>query len=186
MAILTRIFRLFKADIHGIMDQIEDQGLLLKQHLRDMEESLVQKEAKLKQMCFMRDQARQDYDKGINESNGLEQDLEAAIRKGRDDIARMLIKKIKPLAHIQSGRCSHIDRLNHEIEQFKEDMEQKRLQYEQLRQQAANFFHHAEKQNEDQRWPGMHADFGVYELSDEEIELELLQRKEALKGGAIS
>jgi phage shock protein A len=46
MAILTRIFRLFKADIHGIMDQIEDQGLLLKQHLRDMEESLVQKEAK--------------------------------------------------------------------------------------------------------------------------------------------
>jgi len=41
MAILTRIIQLFKADIHGVMDQLEDQGLLLKQHLRDMEESLV-------------------------------------------------------------------------------------------------------------------------------------------------
>ena len=71
MAILTRIFRLFKADIHGVMDHIEDQGLLLKQHLRDMEESLVQKEAKIKQMCFARDQARQDYEKGIKESNNL-------------------------------------------------------------------------------------------------------------------
>jgi phage shock protein A len=186
MAILTRIFRLFKADIHGVMDQIEDQGLLLKQHLRDMEEALVQKEAKLKQMCFAKDQARQDYEKGKNESNNLEQDLGVAIRKDRDDIARMLIKKLKPLAHIQSERCSHIDRLNHEIEQFREAIELQRLQFEQLRQQAANFFHRTQKQNEDHGWPAMQAGFGVHDLSDEEVELELLQRKEALKGGAIS
>jgi phage shock protein A len=186
MAILTRIFRLFKADIHGVMDQIEDQGLLLKQHLRDMEEALIQKEAKLKQMCFAKDQARQDYEKGKNESNNLEQDLGVAIRKDRDDIARMLIKKLKPLAHIQSERCSHIDRLNHEIEQFREAIELQRLQFEQLRQQAANFFHRTEKQNEDHGWPAMQAGFGVHDLSDEEVELELLQRKEALKGGAIS
>ena len=186
MAISTRIFRLFKADIHGVMDQIEDQGLLLKQHLRDMEEALIQKEAKLKQMCFAKDQARQDYEKGKNESNNLEQDLGVAIRKDRDDIARMLIKKLKPLAHIQSERCSHIDRLNHEIEQFREAIELQRLQFEQLRQQAANFFHRTEKQNEDHGWPAMQAGYGVYDLSDEEVELELLQRKEALKGGAIS
>ena len=185
MTILTRILRLFEADIHGIMDQIEDRGLLLKQHLRDMEESLVQKEAGLRQMGFVRDQVRQDYAKGKNESASLEQDLEVAIRKDRDDIARMLIKKLKPLVHIQSERCSHIDRLDHEIGQFKEDIEQKRLQYEQLRQQAVTFFHRAEKQNEYQRWPGMTADLGAHKLTDEEIELELLQRKEALKGGAI-
>jgi phage shock protein A len=186
MAILTRIFRLFKADIHGVMDHIEDRGLLLKQHLRDMEESLVQKEAKIKQMCFARDQARQDYEKGIKESNNLEQDLEVAIRKDRDDIARMLIKKLKPLAHIQSERCSHIDRLNQEIKQFKESIEHQRLQYEQLRQQAVNFFHRTEKQNQDHSWSAIQTEFGVHDLSDEEIELELLQRKEALKGGAIS
>ena len=184
MAILTRIFRLFKADIHGVMDQIEDQGLLLKQHLRDMEESLVQKEAKLKQMCFARDQVRQDYEKGIKESNNLEKDLEVAIRKDRDDIARMLIKKLKPLARIQSDRCSHNDRLNQEIEQFKENIERQRLQYEQFRQQAADFFYRTEKQNEAHSRPVMQADFDVHDLSDEEIELELLQRKEAITGGA--
>ena len=186
MAILTRILRLFKADIHGVMDHIEDQGLLLKQHLRDMEESLVQKEAELKQMCFARDQARQDYEKGKKDSDNLEQDLEVAIRKDRDDIARMLIKKLKPLTHIQSERCSHIDRLNHETKQLKENIELQRLQYEQLRQQAANFFHRNAKHNEDHRWTPTQADFGARDLSDEEIELELLQRKEALKGGATT
>ena len=97
----------------------------------------------------------------------------------------MLIKKLKPLANIQSERCSHIDRLDHEIGQFKEDIAQKRLQYEQLRQQAVNFFDRTEKQNEDRRGPDMHTDVGPHKISDEEIELELLQRKEALKGGAI-
>ena len=186
MAILTRIFQLFKADIHGVMDQIEDQGLLLKQHLRDMENSLVHKETKLKQMCFARDQTRQDYEKGIKENSNLEQDLEVAIRKDRDDIARMLIKKLKPMSRIQSERCSHIDRLNHEIEQFKEDFEQQRLQYEQLRQQAADFFHRTAKLNGDHSWPPMQAGSGAYDLSDEEVELELLQKKEALQGGALS
>ena len=58
MAIITRMIRLFKADIHGVMDQIEDQGLLLKQHLRDMEATLVQKEAGLKKMVLAKEQAQ--------------------------------------------------------------------------------------------------------------------------------
>jgi len=50
MGIFTRIIRLCKADMHGVMDQMEDQGLLLKQHLRDMETALNRKEMYLKQM----------------------------------------------------------------------------------------------------------------------------------------
>jgi len=40
MGITTRLVRIFKADLHGVMDQLEDQGLLLKQHLRDMQAAL--------------------------------------------------------------------------------------------------------------------------------------------------
>ena len=184
MAIFARIFQLFKADIHGVMDQIEDQGLLLKQHLRDMEESLVQKDARLKQMCLARDRVQRNYEKGMKESNQLEQDLEVSIQKDRDDIARMLIKKLKPLNRIQFGRRSHIDRLNQEIGQFKENIEQQHLQYEQLRQEAADFLQRTERQGGYDSGSAMTADFCIYDISAEEVELELLQRKEALKGGA--
>ena len=88
--------------------------------------------------------------------------------------------------HIQSDRDSHLNRLNHEIEAFKEDIEQQRLQYEQIRQQAADFFYRTAKQNRNHFCPAMPADFSFYDLSPEEIELELLQRKESLKGGAVS
>ena len=109
MAIITRMIRLFKADIHGVMDQIEDQGLLLKQHLRDMEASLIRKETGLKKMVLAREHAQQAFKKGQKECDNLEADLEIAINKEKDDIARMLIKKLKPLTHIQSERSNHID-----------------------------------------------------------------------------
>ena len=186
MAILTRMIRLFKADIHGVMDQIEDQGLLLKQHLRDMEASLVQKETKLKKMRLAMEQAQQEFKKGQNECDNLESDLEVAIKKDKDDIARMLIKKFKPLTRIQSERSNHIELLNREMVEFKENIDQQRLQYEQLKQKATAYFHHIEKQNMENIWGSNPADFGAHDLSAEEIELELLQRKEAIKGGVES
>jgi phage shock protein A len=186
MALLSRIIQLFKADIHGVMDQLEDQGLLLKQHLRDMEESLVEKEMKLKKMRSALDQARQDHQKGEKETGNLEQDLEVAIKKNRDDIARMLIKKLKPFTHLQSERRNHIDRLNHEIDQFKAYTEQQRLKYEQLRQKAAEYFCRKEKQNWQPVWLAAQSGLQLHDLSEEEVELELLQRKEALKEGGMA
>ena len=185
MALLSRIVQLFKADIHGVMDQIEDQGLLLKQHLRDMEESLVEKEMKLKKMRSALDQAQQDHQKGEKETGNWEQDLQVAIKKDRDDIARMLIKKLSPLTRLQSERRNHIDRLNHEIDQFNAVIEQQRIQYEQLRQKAAEYFYRQEKHNWDPIWPSAQSGLRLHELSKEEVELELLQRKEALKGGML-
>lgn len=186
MAIFTRIIRLFKADIHGIMDQIEDQGLLLKQYLRDMEESLNQKEAQFKKMVHSRDQAQQAYQTGKKETANLEQDLEVAIKKDRDDIARMLIKKLKPLTRIQADRHSHIERLNQEIDQFKAHVEQQRIQYEQLKQKASEYFHRTETQQWQEPLSALQPGFSSHELSEEEVELELLQRKEAIKGGAAT
>jgi phage shock protein A len=186
MAILTRMIRLFKADIHGVMDQIEDQGLLLKQHLRDMEASLVQKETKLKKIGFAMEQAQQAYKKGQNECDNLESDLELAIKKDKDDIARMLIKKLKPLTRIQSERSTHIDLLKREMIEFRENIDQQRLQHEHLKQKATVYFHRIEKQNIENTWEPIPTDFGANDLSAEEIELELLQRKEAIKRGAES
>ncbi len=186
MALLTRMIRLFKADLHGVMDQIENQDLLLKQHLRDMQESLVQKEAKLKHMRQARNQARQDYDQAEKERVRLEQDLTAALKKDKDDISRMLIKKLKPLTGLQTDRRNHIDRLSGEIEAYRENIEQQRLQYEQLHQKATEYFHRSQQPCWEDMWPSARTGMAARDLSEEEIELELLQRKEALKGGATS
>ena len=42
MALINRVARLFKADFHAVLDQIEEPELLLKQAVREMEDELAE------------------------------------------------------------------------------------------------------------------------------------------------
>ena len=183
MGILTRIVRICKADIHGVMDHIEDQGLLLKQHLRDMEKAISEKEAGLKNMMASRRLAQQEYDKYTRESEKIEQDLTAAIKKERDDIARMLIKKLKPLVSHTDEIGRHINVLDQDILHLKNFVEQQQLQYDQLQLRSKDFFHKTEQQAWDENLSTIMPKNHSQDLNPEEVELELLQRKETMKGG---
>ena len=93
MGIINRMFHIFRADIHGVMDQIEDQSLILKQQLREMEQALDRKQAQLSNMHSARDQIRKDYDRCQAEINKLDMEINTALGKDRDDIARHLIRR---------------------------------------------------------------------------------------------
>ena len=97
MGIASRIVNIFKADVHGVMDQFEDQELLLKQYLRDMAEALNQKEIELARKTARRKQVQKEHDKYYQQFQALDRDLTVAVQKGKDNIARMLIRKSKPL-----------------------------------------------------------------------------------------
>jgi phage shock protein A len=179
MGVITRIVRIFKADIHGVMDQLEDKELLLKQHLRDMEAALVQKEARLRQMKSVRKQMGHEHQKYVSDIQKLEQDLRVAIKKDKDDIARMLIKKLKPLSGLRDDLQNQMDALDQEIDGFKDSISRQRMQYDQLRHRSIEFFYRVE-QNEWERVNSKYFSENSHEqLSDQEIELELLRRKEA-------
>lgn len=184
MGILTRIVRLCKADIHGVMDQMEDRGLLLRQHLRDMEKSLSLKEVRLKKMRGSRRQAQQEYDKYKRECEKMEQDLTISIEKDRDDISRLLIRKLKPMAGHKDELGHHIETLDQEIAQLQDCIDKQRLQYEQFRLKSSEYCHKTEQQEWRKSMSAILPDITSQDLCDEEIELELLQRKEAVKGGA--
>ena len=115
MGLMTRFVRIFKADIHGVMDQLEDKGLLLKQYLRDMEDALAQKENRLGKVAAAQNQTQQASEKYRLEINKLEQDLTVAIKKDKDEIARMLIKKILPLTKLRDDVQHHLDHLDQKI-----------------------------------------------------------------------
>jgi phage shock protein A len=184
MGIMTRFMRLCKADIHGVMDQLEDKGLLLKQYLRDMEEELGQKEARLRKLVVSRDKLQQDCDKYSGECKKLDADIESALKKGKDDIARLLIKKIKPMTSHRDELTRHIQNLSREITQFHGLIEEQRLQYEQLELRAKEYFHREEREKWEQTIATTIPSVPSREPSEEEVELELLKRKEAAKGGA--
>jgi phage shock protein A len=50
MALINRMSRLFTADVHAVLDRIEEPDVLLKHAIREMEEELARSEQRVKQL----------------------------------------------------------------------------------------------------------------------------------------
>ena len=175
MSIATRFIRLWKADLHGVMESIEDKGLLLKQCLREMQDELESKEGALNTLVKKKEKARQEQ-----ENSKVEKDLEAAVSMGKDDISRFLIKKRLLLCRHLQELANHIQRLEQDIMHGHEAVAARKAQYEQVRLRASEFFRTAENKEWEHMFSEIIPSTIFQEPSDEEVELELLKRKKNL------
>jgi len=183
MGIMTRFTRLCKADIHGVMDQIENKELILKQCLREMEESIGKKQGKLKQLEAAFDQVRNETQQLKREVDKIEQDLKTAIEKEKDDIARLLIKKrMKTNQHMDaSGR--HAETIEKQIKMLNENIEAQKHQYAEMQLRSESWLQKAEHLKWEESTSRIIPETAWHSISDEEVELELIKRKDAIKGG---
>jgi len=184
MGIMTRFVRLCKADIHGVIDQLEDKDLLLKQYLRDMEEELAKKEAALKKMVAFREQVQREHERYTEKEQKIEQNITEAIGKENDELARLFIKKLKTLVYHREELSRHVERLNGEIEELVGSLEEQRLQYGHFKVKAAEYSRRRERDQWEKTIPSLIPYSFPREPSEAEVELEILQRREAMKGGA--
>jgi phage shock protein A len=183
MGIMTRMVRLCKADVHGVMDQLEDKGLLLKQYLREMETSLGHKEQQANALAQRIDRLAGRVARHGQEMLKLERDLVLALEKEKDDIARMLIRRRRALETASSHLTEQIETMTQEKTRLAETLANQRLQYQTLEakadaycsQAADRLFETASRHNAGTVYSS--------DPGDEEIELELLARKEALQKG---
>lgn len=186
MAIIARVVKIFKADIHGVMDRLENRRSLLKQHLRDMEEVLHRKEAQLRKMKASHNQKQKDLADYRQQWEALDHDLTVALRKNKDEIARMLLRKMKPLENMSEKLTRHLEALNEEMIQFKNHLKQQRLRYEQLKYRSTEYLRRTQMQQWEKDLVVPVSADGYGAPTDEEIELELLKRKEALEADSES
>lgn len=184
MGIMTRMLRLCKADVHGVMDQLEDKELLPKQYLREMETCLEQKERQVRALTQRHVRLTARIARHAEEMDKLEGDLTLALNKEKDDIARMLIRRRRALETAARHLKEQVETITQEKTQLSETLARQRLQYETLEARAGTYCRQAADQLfETPSHPDGEALFS-HNQTDEEIELELLERKEALhKGG---
>jgi phage shock protein A len=182
MGILSRMFRICRADVHGVMDQMEDKGLLLKQCLREMAQGLKDKEKRLALISQSCRQIERDFTQRRDEVQKLEKDLDLAVFKDKDDIARMLIRKRRTLQATSEQLSYRKEILVEEKRVLAETLDRQRLQYDQLKHRVASFCQQAEQGPTDT----VDASIAWKTPTQEEIELELLQRKEAVRQGGAA
>lgn len=93
MALITRLSRLFQADMHAVLDKIEEPELLLKQAIREMEESITTDERQIRCWEYELQQLTNKYDQQTETLTELEDKLSLCFKSNKDDLARSLIKR---------------------------------------------------------------------------------------------
>ena len=185
MGIMTRFVKLCKADMHGVMDKLEDRELLLRQYIREMEESIGHQETELEKMAADRERTKREYEARSEEMERTEQDLAVAIEKNKDDIARFLIKKLKPMTRHRDELVRHLESLDSDIEGLTDRIQERRRQFEELKLRASEYLRKRETNRLETELREVAAVGLLPEaISEEEVEIELIRRKEALLGGA--
>ena len=91
MAITNRVKRLLCADVHAVLDVIEEPEAILKQAIREMQEALDWKKARLtgNEKTLLSLQANQAYLE--EELVKIGKDLELALEEGAEDLSRKIL-----------------------------------------------------------------------------------------------
>lgn len=180
MKIMERITLLIRADAHGVMDQMEEQALLLKQHLRDAELELGHKRARVADV-EVRERELGDRVAALErELSALDADVELALAGDEEELARFAVRQLIP-------RRAARDRLSHKASVLREErvrigerLGAQELQFERMktdvRARLASLEQSERLRGESGPEAAIVAD-PAGGVADEEVELELLRRR---------
>ena len=175
--LFDRLGALLRADAHGVVDALEERGLMLKQHLREAELELLQKRARV--AALVEEEARlcDDHERRAKAVAALDEDVAMALGGGKEDLARFAVRRLLPQRRELLALAALIEDVASSREKLSARLVEQEEAFENLKQRARTHLAHAARNAE--------SELGDLDTSvaDEEIELELLRRRGATVGG---
>jgi phage shock protein A len=145
MALITRISRLFTADVHAVLDRIEEPEVVLRQAIREMAEEIARSEQRLRWLEGETRQLRERETDASATIADLDAELDLCFAAGEEELARSLVKR-KLVAEQQRKQASRrLEELKREHERLSAQIAEWQASLEDTRQKAELF---AEAQHE--------------------------------------
>ena len=178
MALINRVTRLFKADFHAVLDQIEEPELLVKQAVREMEDDLAETEQRIR-VCA-HDQDALGTRKGEIDSKlaQIDEELDLCFASKKDDLAMGLIRKKLEAERLSKRLSSQHSASGKYLDEQRAMLDENRATLEGLRQKAELFAKRVpvkgESEFDDIAWMAREL-----RVSDDEVEVAYLREKSA-------
>ena len=172
MALITRLSRLFHADMNAVLDQIEEPELLLKQAIREMEEAHSNNERQLK-LFDLEQQKLLSKSEEIKQSLlDHDEQLTICFESDKDDLARKLIKRKLETTHYLKSITAKIANITEDANQLKTQLKEQHSQLNSMKQKAEIF-----KQDNTHNTDGGHWNTNA-SIEDEDVEVAFLHEKQ--------
>jgi len=137
MALITRVSRLFRADLHAVLDRIEEPDILLRQAVREMEEALTGDERRIKLLVHEQGELNARA-QGIEQTLAdIDEELDLCFASDKDDLARALIRRKLEAQRTQKQLRRSRETLARTLTGLSQRLEERRGQLEGMRQKLA-------------------------------------------------
>jgi phage shock protein A len=170
MALINRMARLFTADMHAVLDRLEEPDVLLKQAIREMEEELARSEQRVRILEQERSTLAERHRKTAGMLADLEEQLGVCLTNGSDELTRRIIKRRLETERLASHLNERRAAIDGEIAARSATANEQREQLDVMRQKAELLTTNRAGGNEKGE-----TDFAV---SDAEVEVALLRERQ--------
>jgi len=173
MALINRFSRLFRADIHAVLDRIEEPSLLLKQAVREMEEDVYEDERELKLIKFELEQTPVLLNEVEASLEEIQLEINLCLDSKNEKLARSVIKRKLELQHRAKRIKLKADGLANELLCLSERLTTNRSRLMAMQQKL-------EILEEDQTNKTNHSEvyYSEVTISESDIEVALLREKQ--------
>jgi len=173
MALITRLSRLFHADMNAVLDHIEEPDLLLKQAIREMEETLTHNDRKVKLLDLEQKKLLSKQAEIIQSLTDLDLQLTICFESDKDELARVLIKRKLEAPQVLKAVTTNIANSVENGVQLKNQLKEHQSQLSSMKQKAEIFNQEGSANNTDGNWE-QHS----FSIQDEDVEVALLHEKQ--------
>ena len=173
MALIGRVARLLRADLHALLDQLEEPETLLRQAIREMEEILATDRARCKQL--LREQALlEEREQEVRQSlSSCESELDLCFEHGREALARDLIRRRLEAAELLKAMSAKHSRVVKSCGELTAAIEQNHSRLATIRQKADLLATEKFEESADDCRHSLDS-----RVLDQQVELELLREKQ--------
>jgi phage shock protein A len=159
--------------MNAVLDQIEEPELLLKQAIREMEETLSNNERQIK-LLDLEQQKLANKETDIKQSlTEMDEQLKVCFESGKDELARSLIKRKLETSQYLKSLMAKITHSTESANQLKSQLKEHQSQLNSMKQKAVIFKHDSTINNHDEHW-NIHSP----SVQDEDVEVAFLHEKQ--------
>ncbi|MEJ2456371.1 MAG: PspA/IM30 family protein [Candidatus Thiodiazotropha sp.] len=177
MALITRVSRLFRADVNAVLDRMEEPELLLKQAVREMEEELDRDQRRAKLLALEAKQIasrRNELDQRLAQTD---EEMDLCFDSDNEALARALLKRKLEAERFASFLERRQQELQAAAEELNKRIDENRSRLESMRQKAALLA--AQEPADDCASDWTDVEFArQFSVTDEDVELAFLREQQ--------
>lgn len=172
MALITRITRLFRADMHAVLDRIEEPEAILKQSIREMDAAIEQDQVQMKTLRHESIKINDRLKELDRSHEQLNHELEICFEHQNEMLARKIIRRRLEVQHYAQMLTDKQEKIKININDIKSRLDENLIRTETIKQKLEMISIHTSPKIQNEAYSG------DIVISDDEVEIAFLRERQ--------